>query len=229
MRPIQMLLLLGSVPLILWYIGCLYTLLSANGIQIGSFISSHFGVFSNPILLVLSLSIFLIGSKRFTEGVDSAFVVQSYVNNAQDVRSTIRGRIVDALTKAQEDNTYDSVTIFAHSFGCIIAIEVISHTSIELPPIRLVTAGSPLQLLASHDPFFANLIRAIYARRELIAWNDYCAPRDPFSTEASLPLDGKASQHILDIGITPFDALSGISHEFYFKDPRIAKAVFNIQ
>ena len=148
---------------------------------------------------------------------------KSYLRNEiNDTGTGLRDRVGERV-RATLGNVYaagySEVIVLAHSFGTVIAIDVLADYPDDeaLKRTRLVTWGSPVAVLGYRSGWLTDECKRLLERPALSRWDDYHAPYDWLCTA----VPGHAEAHVGESVPLRLDAfwLQGFSagtHELYY-------------
>lgn len=173
-----------------------------------------------PFLLTMLQADALVLLARFT---------RDYFENRADesgigLRDRLRRRVAGVLETVLEAD-YDEVVIVAHSFGTVIATDILADWPHEadLGRLSLVSLGSPITVLRHRSPWLENEHRALLQSRRPAVWLDFYSPNDwlcgavPGHREAY----GDGLSHRLRFEAPWPQKLSGRTHLLYYRDPHV--------
>ena len=132
------------------------------------------------------------------------------------LRNEIRRRVKEQIQAAMAAGPYDRLTIVGHSFGAVVAADVLADVPVTAPHLRFVTLGSPIELLTRREPWLAQEVGRCLARPDLSMWVDVCAADDWFASGSDLPDEPKTRVVDLPLRGSFVDRLSGRTHRGYF-------------
>jgi len=155
--------------------------------------------------------------------------IKDYFENREDesgvgLRDRVRRRIAGALESVLTGD-YDEVVVVAHSFGTVIAADILADWPHEgdLKRLSLVSLGSPIGVLRYRSAWLESERRELLQSRRFAAWVDFFSPSDW--------LCGAVTGHRESYGATmsrrlSFEApwpqkLSGQTHMLYYRDSRV--------
>ena len=166
---------------------------------------------------------------KIDELVMIASFVKDYFQNKPDetevgLRHRLRTRIQTTLDNVYKAD-YDEVTLLAHSFGTVFAIDLMAdwpHRR-DLARTSLVTMGAPIAVLACRSPWLASEVKRFAARNDIVAWDDYHAATDWLCTAIPARKDfaGAGASHKLVFETKILEKLSGRSHMSYYRDDHL--------
>jgi hypothetical protein len=155
--------------------------------------------------------------------------IKDYFENREDesgvgLRDRLRRRIAGTL-EAVLGAGYDEVVVVAHSFGTVIATDILAdwpHAA-DLKRLSLVSLGSPIGVLRYRSAWLESERREALDPRRLVSWIDYFSSSDW--------LCGAVTGHRESYGAEMsrklrFEApwpqkLTGQTHLLYYRDPRV--------
>lgn len=143
------------------------------------------------------------------------------------LRGRIRGRVLAALYAVAESGRYQRVTVVAHSFGVMAAIDALaSYRPAQAPPLRLVTLAGPVELLMHRAAWVRDSLEGCAQNPRLAEWKDfYCSYdwfglRTPFREEA-----GRREHHHVGAQSSLSDRVLGRTHRRYFAHAVVVQAL----
>lgn len=140
-------------------------------------------------------------------------------------RHVIVKRIREQIDAALNGEEYDRVTILAHSFGCVVAIDTVKELP-ALTELRIVTLGSMIELLSSRETWLEEEARAVAARDDLVEWIDVQHSSDWFSSGSGIENFARNCRHEpVSSSETLIDMLAARVHARYFNNQRVAQLV----
>lgn len=247
-RYITLGLFAGGTLLVLWYISLALLAAQAIGQNPPEFLkavpvlapvftafvttAAKFGSWQLWIVIALILP-FL----KVDELIMLASFIKDYFQNKPDetevgLRHRLRKRVQATLENVYESD-YDEVTVLAHSFGTVLAIDLMAdwpHLR-DLSRTRLVTMGSPAAVLAHRSPWLAQEIRRLSERKEIAAWDDYYANTDWLCT--AIPgrdnFAGAGAGHQIDFETRFLEKLTGQTHLLYYRDGRLLEDLVQVR
>lgn len=133
------------------------------------------------------------------------------------LRFQVVSRVRDQIRRALANEAYSRVTIVGHSFGAVLAVDVMSD--LPLPDdtrLRMVTLGSPAELLARKAAWLDAEIDACAARPDLDEWVDIVSRADWLASGTS----PKTFPKVREVGVRPHgtlvDRVAAKVHSRYF-------------
>ncbi|PPC78011.1 hypothetical protein C4K68_07090 [Pokkaliibacter plantistimulans] len=145
------------------------------------------------------------------------------------VREQIRSYLALADSVADSDGQlrpYQRITLVAHSFGTVIAIDVLADLPLSVSPgIRLFTLGSPLELLHKRVPWLLEEQSKCMQRNDLLQWLDITSPADWLATGADVDRldDRRIEQLSIRASGTLTDRLAARIHSRYFDNQQVCQ------
>lgn len=189
----------------------------------------------------------LVAWKPFTMGVDTGYAAKAYIQNIGAIRPKIRNRIRTSINIATRDLGGGTATIFAHSFGTVLTVELLASLETTHFKFRLVTAGSPLMLLAAVSKVvntkidkvsgqkivtiveeFSEMIKKVDRHQGIECWHDFCDSKDAFCMPVPLDKRTKLEPEEIELGMSVADGAMGRAHDWYFKDYRVLAQVLQL-
>ena len=147
--------------------------------------------------------------------LDIVYSVQCYLREPE-MRMRVRGRLSNRLARADSSGAYDQIVVVAHSFGTVVAIEVLDNFHFQTPA-RVVTLGSPVEVVAARHGPLRQSIEAAARNATLVRWDDVISDQDWLCTPVPAPADAAHFKSRPLVEKVDFSArLSGASHEMYF-------------
>ena len=128
----------------------------------------------------------------------------------------VQERLLALLDTLQQDPTIDSIVVVAYSFGTVPVVEALARYPAKLP-LRLVTLGSPLQLIAARAPHIGAAIDALLDNPKIEQWGDFHFDLDWLCT--GVPGSGRSERFLsrrVEAEVSIDQIVSGRSHTVYF-------------
>ena len=132
------------------------------------------------------------------------------------LRMQIRRRVREQILAAIDKDDYSRVTVLGHSFGTVIATDVLADLPASPRPLRFVTTGSPIELLKRRAEWLPADTTTCLQRSDLTSWTDICSDGDWFASGSDLPEHAKVRSFRVPIEGTFVDQVSGRTHGGYF-------------
>lgn len=202
-----------------------------NGIPVVSDLVSLFGEVTGwlaanawwavlPFLLTMLQVDALVLLARFTKDYFENRVDESGVG----LRDRLRRRVSTTLEAVLEAG-YDEVVVVAHSFGTVIATDILAgwpHEA-DLKRLSLISLGSPITVLRHRSAWLESERRQVLNPQRLATWVDYFSPsdwlcgavtghRDSYGGDLSRKLEFEAPWP---------QKITGQTHLLYYRDPRV--------
>lgn len=164
--------------------------------------------------------------------IDILDLAKRYLSNERTdadqvgLRMQIRSRVREQILAATQNDDYSRVTILGHSFGTVVATDVVADLPVSSCPLRFITTGSPIELLKRRAEWLPQEALKCLRRSDLSSWTDICSDGDWFASGADLPEHDKVRSLRVPIEGTFLDQVSGRTHGGYFdRDEVIAVLV----
>lgn len=170
-----------------------------------------------PVALLVDIMDF---AKRYlTEEVSGTDAVSLRFRIIDRVRQQVRAALAAKL--------YERLTIVGHSFGSVIAVDLMAD--LELPDgmtFRLITMGSPIELMARNAEWLSDEVRRCGARNELEEWVAVESDVDWLASGVGFPegLSRCRTEMVRSPGIM-LDHLAARTHSRYFDNQRVVDIV----
>lgn len=222
--------------LLLWYFGALIAGLTAVGSD-PSFFGATLPESLQPLAgrlgglgrslggwSVWAAASLVLAALPATAIVDIAFASMAYLQNRHGMRGKIGGRVARALAEAVRGGEgYQRISVVAHSFGVVIATEVLAdYRGTDRPPLRFVSLGGPLLLVAARERRVAEARDRLIANAAVAHWVDFHSEQDWLCTRSPVPAGtAKFEDRPLTSTVAWDERLSGASHHLYFEDPEV--------
>jgi hypothetical protein len=238
-RAITIGLMAGGTLLVLWYVGILLVVAQAIARDPGQLPDwvREVPLLSELLALLLevaqrigtwqvwALAALLLAFARIDDLVLMARFIKDYLQNLPDERELgLRDRLRQRVTRSLEavlSGPYDEVVIVAHSFGTVIAVELLAdwpHQA-DMQRLRLVTWGSPIGVLRHRSPWLDDQLRRLLARADRPVWLDCHAPSDWLCTAVPGQAEtyGSAGSEAYAFNAGPGAIMSMRTHLFYYR------------
>lgn len=227
---------LSGLALLIWYLTIIFSLFYPYDITDFSFPALLEQIKDNdiwnlatltPIIAVLTLP--LLASINQLIYISSS--IRAYILNLSKdedailgTRGLIHSKICTVFRKVYAKD-YDEVIIVAHSFGSIIAIEVLSlwQNNNDISKTTLVTWGSPINLIKWKSNATKRALSELIEQNNLLRWLDIYSHHDwlcSYVVEHKIAFCDEASVEItFDCELT--DKMTGRTHLYYYTDMRV--------
>ena len=81
------------------------------------------------------------------------FATKHYLQNMNGLFHEVTGRVRQSFKFEKLSETYEHISVVAHSFGTIVTVEALAlEPSSTVQPLRLITFGGSLRLLGANSP-----------------------------------------------------------------------------
>lgn len=146
------------------------------------------------------------------------------------LRHTIHRRVGEVIQKVATSD-YDRVIVASHSFGTIVAMDVMSRMtpeSVGSRQVGVITIASPAKVLAARSHWFRNRVASPPLPDTVSDWLDLYSDTDWLCSAVPLPeqTDGFQSRKV-DLQVSLLYAFFGAPHVAYFRDETVAEAILN--
>ena len=225
---------LGVILLFVWYSAALVAACQTLSPYIPDWIAGlhpALAVKAKPSGWLLVAVLGLLGVKVLTDGVDGAWSTYAFMADRESLRRKLRLRLRGMLSCfANDAERYRRIVLVAHSLGTAVAVDALAEREIDgfrVPPLDLITLGSPLEFLALCGPEIQTSVdRCLNAVR---SWSDFYAPKDAFCSRVPLMdlLEQKFQARQISLGYSWFDSLIGRAHNAYFDDPEVLTRILD--
>jgi hypothetical protein len=227
----------GMSLLVLWYSAALVAAWQALWPQIQDWIARldpALAVKAKPsgwrvdLLLVAVLG--LLGVKVLADGVDVSWSTYTFMADRGSLRRKLRLRLRGMLSCFADDaERYRRIVLVAHSLGTAVAADALAEREedgFRVPPLDLITLGSPLQFLALCGPELQTLVKRL---KTVLSWSDFYDPKDAFCSCVPLTdLEEKFHARQISLGYRWFESLMGRAHSAYFDDPEVLMTILDL-
>jgi hypothetical protein len=190
-------------------------------------------------LLVAALGLLaLLGFKFLTDGVDVAWSTYAFMTDRESLRRKLRLRLRGMLSCFADDaKCYRRIVLVAHSLGTAVAADALAEREADgfrVPPLDLITLGSPLEFLALCGPEIQTLVKRCL--KTVRSWSDFYDPKDAFCSCVPLTdleekfhadLEEKFHARQISLGYSWFESLMGRAHSAYFDDPEVLTRILD--
>jgi len=235
--------ILSAALLLAWYYGVLvvgFTAIGADSAADAGAASSWLSQLSAvlgewglamggwQVWLVVSVVLALVPVAQL---VDISWFTKRYLQNERvdeeiGCRDRIRSQVREALLALLEQPGYRRVTVVSHSFGTIIAMDLLADLRPERA-VRLFTLGSPAELLEYRSQWMREEIRRCLESPAISQWWDFYSRQDWMAA----PVPGHRKHHAsFSIPVEREDSLlhrlTGETHKAYYSERRVLEALF---
>ncbi|NIA70804.1 hypothetical protein HBA54_19575 [Pelagibius litoralis] len=159
--------------------------------------------------------------------------IKDYFENQEDengvgLRDRLRKRIATTL-RAVMAADYDEVVIVAHSFGTVVATDILAdwpHRA-DFKRLTLVSLGSPITVLRYRSSWLEAERKRMLKHEGLDRWVDFFSPSDWLCGEVTGHRGryGEGMSRRLSFEAPWPQKLSGRTHLLYYRDPRVLECL----
>lgn len=147
------------------------------------------------------------------------------------LRAKIRKQVANTLNAVSETGRYHKVTILAHSFGVVIATDLVAdyHQNYRISYISL---GGCLEFIAYKNQQIKKEIIKSLNNKQIDKWIDFYSEQDWLCTKTPIPKDAdlmRLCHRKIQLPFSLLNQLSGQSHEHYFTNEQVLKAALNLE
>lgn len=155
--------------------------------------------------------------------------IKDYFENREDesgvgLRDRVRRRIAGTLESVLAGD-YDEVVVLAHSFGTVIATDILADWPHEadLKRLCLISLGSPITVLRHRSRWLEQERCELLQARRLATWIDFFSPSDWLCGAFTGHREsyGEAMSRCLSFEAPWPQRLSGRTHLLYYRDPGV--------
>ena len=143
------------------------------------------------------------------------------------MRHEIVKRVRHQLQDALDREDYTSVTVVGHSFGTVVAVDLLA----DLPPqetrFRLITLGALVELLAKRAPWLDQEVKRLVERPDLVEWIDVISSSDWFASGSGAPPKGRWREVKTVSRGTFVDKLAARTHASYFDNQKAVRVILD--
>ncbi|KDB09181.1 hypothetical protein LIG30_1793 [Burkholderia sp. lig30] len=230
-RPLQRAFCVGTCFLFVWYVLTLLAILHFTQL-LSLFLPTHT---ESPIGWLWVGATGLLATGFVTSNIDASYAAFCYLKNREGFCDRVRRRVINAFREiGPQFANYQSITLLAHSFGSVVAVDAIAWIMAEPDPASLlrafkfVTAGSPLEFVMSREPAYEKRIRQCVASTLVENWIDFYALTDSLCSKVPFEAERKRSHAGINLGYTEIEASLGFAHDYYFEHDEVLKAILNL-
>jgi len=175
--------------------------------------------FQNRIAALWILLTALIQFFPLTLVADAFHKMRCYFQNRNSCSRKVRARTLAAIYKARNIGNYDKITIAAHCFGSIPAIEAMAHLEGETKNIRLLSLGSLVWLMRGWSDNVQDTLKTIKDRYTPSQWLYYYSTKD-WLCSSHTPQEFSEAITCCEIKNTTslLEKMNFVSHQLYFTD-----------
>jgi hypothetical protein len=180
-------------------------------------------IWATAVLTVLNVDV--------DRSIDLADLLRRYLFGATDrtgvtMRAQLRQTLAQVVPRVTNAG-YRHVSLVAHSFGCVMALDYLDHEDSLRHPIRLVTLGGFLKFLSAENPALVDpLIDSCLANADVTRWQDFNSSNDWIATTTPIRRPSvKYSARSAVPTVSLPDRITGRSHSYYFGDETVIGAI----
>lgn len=156
------------------------------------------------------------------------FIKDYFENRVDDSGVGLRDRVrkrVGGTMEAVLAAGYDEVVVVAHSFGTVIATDILADWPHEadLQRLSLVSMGSPITVLRYRSAWLEGERRGMLKPQRLATWIDFFSPSDWLCGAVTGHREsyGTAMSRNLNFEAPWPQRITGQTHLLYYRDPRV--------
>jgi hypothetical protein len=151
--------------------------------------------------------------------VDIAYTVKCHLRDRDGLAMRCNDRILEILREKGKSGTYEFIIVLAHSFGAVLAVNALSAYRRNWTPVRLVTLGTPLRLVAARSQPVERAIATVLESPAVTEWTDIRTDADLMCTDVPvIGNSGKLRSIKLEVEVGLLPRLTGDSHQVYFRN-----------
>ncbi|QIR41015.1 hypothetical protein HCG51_32925 [Tolypothrix sp. PCC 7910] len=147
------------------------------------------------------------------------------------LKAKIRKQVTENLNAVLESGLYEKITILAHSFGNVIATDVLADYQ-QKCRVRYISLGGSLKIFSIKSKQIAAEIKKCFNNQQIETWIDFYSHQDWLCTKTPVA-DGcdvaKISHREIKIPFSLIKQMSGKTHDHYFMNEEVLKACLNLK
>ena len=145
---------------------------------------------------------------------------------SESLRHRIHNRVEGVVRAIAEDPAYDKVLVASHSFGTMVAIDLMSRINLGSQTVGMLTIASPARVLAARDHRLARQVLRPPLPDAVRFWVDVHSGKDWLCSAVPMP-DGTPGfeSRLVNLPVTTLDSVTGDSHTAYFRDETVARII----
>lgn len=143
------------------------------------------------------------------------------------VRFEIVKRVREQLLAALQSNEYTSITVIGHSFGSVVAVDLMADLPSQGIPVRVITMGSLIEILAKQASWLRDDVNTLCQRPDLEEWIDVYTDSDWFASGAGVPDSNKCREVKVKSFSTFIDKVAARVHARYFDNQETVRLVLS--
>jgi hypothetical protein len=169
----------------------------------------------------------LLGLSRADRLADIGHFLRRYLT-CDELRSDFRNRLREPLYQIVDSGEYRQVTVLAHSFGSLVAADVLAEFKPKAgPSVGVITLGSPIAVLLGMAAWLPKELKRCSENATLRFWVDFSSRSDwmgaPVSFERE-PVFSFVPIALLDMGGF-VDQFTGGAHRAYFHRSEVTECL----
>jgi len=152
-------------------------------------------------------------------------------HEGKSLKAKIRKRVAETLNAVLESGLYDEITVLAHSFGAVIATNVLANYQ-QNYRVRCIIAGGSLKIFSSKSKQIEKDIKKCFNNDKIEIWIDFYSNQDWLCTKTPVHEGYDATKIIHKEIKFPFSLLNqlkGKSHDNYSINEEVLKTALNIK
>lgn len=143
------------------------------------------------------------------------------------VRFEIVKRVREQLMAAIQSGEYKSITIVGHSFGAVVAVDLMADLPAPGVPVRVLTLGSLIEILGKQASWLRDDVNALCERPDLEEWLDIYTDSDWFASGAGLAESEKCREVQVKSFSTFIDKVAARVHARYFDNQETVRLILS--
>lgn len=143
------------------------------------------------------------------------------------VRFEIVKRVREQLMAALQSGEYKSITVVGHSFGAVVAVDLMADLPAPGIPVRVLTLGSLIEILGKQASWLRDDVTALCERPDLEEWLDIYTESDWFASGAGLSDSAKCREVQVKSFSTFLDKVAARVHARYFDNQETVRLILS--
>jgi hypothetical protein len=226
-------LLFSSLLLVAWYYSVLQVGLTSIGPSENVLLSKlHDWGKGMGVWWVWGIVSLAVGCLPLDEVVDISSFTKRYLQNVAGTdevgcRDKIRHRMKEVVDEVCGSGNYESVTIVAHSFGTVAAVDLLAgYVPGGNLKLRLVTMGSPLELLGYRSAWVRTETDRCLKNPAISTWYDFYSRDDWMCSKVPGHGSGPGQKSYKQVReCSAMEKLTGKSHKVYYQSQEIMETL----
>ncbi|OUL27000.1 hypothetical protein [Nostoc sp. 106C] len=147
------------------------------------------------------------------------------------LKAKIRKKVAETLNAVLESELYDKITVLGHSFGNVIATDVLADYQ-QKYQVRYISMGSSLKVFSSKSKQIEEEIKKCFKNEQIETWIDFYSNQDWLCTKTPIPEGCNSIKFIykkIKIPFSLLNQLTGKSHDHYFMNEEVLKTCLNFK